>query len=85
MSIFSNLDRESTLKLLPCPHCGGRPTGVVWLEHFVDSSGFHVAKIVCAQCNSIMNTNGLSKESATQRAIEKWNQRWNGLEVEHDA
>lgn len=64
--------------LLPCPHCGGRPTDVVWMEYFLDMGAFPTARITCGECSSMMDTVGMSREAAIQRAIEKWNARVKG-------
>lgn len=74
--IDNELLRDATLRLLPCPHCGGKATGVVWLEYFLDMSAWPTARVICGECNSMMDTKRMSKEQAIEDAIKKWNNRY---------
>lgn len=69
---------EATKKLRPCPFCGSKAGGVVWMDFTIDQHGWPTATIVCGECNSIFNTCALTKQDAVNRAIEKWNRRYNG-------
>lgn len=70
------INKEQSAKLACCPHCGGIP-GTIWIEYFLDMGCWHTARVVCGECNSIMDTHGLSKEDAINKAIQKWNKRHN--------
>lgn len=75
MSSAHELDRKNTLRLMRCPHCEGSPTGVVWMEYFVDMDAWPTARIICGECNSMMDTHGMSRDDAVEKAIQKWNRR----------
>ena len=70
-----DIDRKNTLRLIQCPHCDGRPTGVVWMEYFLDMGAWPTARITCGECNATMDTHGMSRDDAIEKAIAKWNRR----------
>jgi Lar family restriction alleviation protein len=72
---FSDLMLSETENLLPCPHCGGKPCGAVWMEYFLDMGAWPTVRVICADCNSMMDTKGLTKSEAIRDATEKWNRR----------